>query len=175
MGIEVEVRAFITEKQYKQLTDFFDKNAELVIDDEQETHYLSGNKDLRIQKNKRHSKIWMKGGKIHDDHREELEIFTDKDNFPLLERLFKELGYSTEIKWFRKRKEYKWGDVTACIDDTRGYGKIVELEKMTEAGEKGDALDYLRGKLASLGIELTPKEEFNSRYEHYKKNWRNLV
>lgn len=175
MATEVEIRAFITDAQYKKLRDFFNKNAKLVIEDEQETHYLSGDKDLRIQKNKRHSKIWMKGGKIHDDHREELEIFTDKNNFPLLERLFKELGYNTKIKWFRKRREYKWGDITACIDDTKGYGRIIELEKITELDEKENTLKYLKEKLASLDIKLTPKEEFNSKYEHYKKNWRDLI
>jgi len=173
--IEIEVRAFITDDQYNRLAGFFSENAELVADDEQETHYLSGGKDLRLQKNKRHAKIWFKGGKIHDDHREEIEIFTDKDKFPLLERLFKELGYNTEIKWFRKRKEYMWGDVTACLDDTEGYGKIIELEKMVKESEKEGTLDYLKGRLSELGIPLTPKEDFNARYEHYKKNWKELA
>lgn len=117
----------------------------------------------------------MKSGKIHDDQREELEIFTDKNNFPSLERLFRELGYSTEIKWFRKRREYRWGDVTVCIDDTKGYGRIIELEKITGLNTKEDTLKYLKEKLASLDIKLTPKEEFNSKYEYYKKNWRELV
>ena len=175
MGIEAEVRAFITDEQYKRLIDYFDENAELIADDEQETHYLSGEKDLRIQKNKRYAKIWMKSGRIHDDHREELEVRTDKENFKELERLFSELGHTVEIKWFRKRKEYRWGDVTVCLDDTKGYGKIIELEKSVKESEKEKTFEYLKAKLSELNVALTPKEEFNSKYEHYKKNWKSLT
>jgi len=175
MGIEVEVRAFLTDKQYKDLTEFFNENAEFLGEDEQETHYLSGGKDLRIQKNNKYSKIWMKSGKIHDNHREELEIRTDKNNFSLLEKLFSEMGHNAEIKWFRKRKEYKWGDVTVCLDDTRGYGKIMELEKIVDSNEKEKTYDYLKTKLSELKIPLTPKEKFDSAYSNYKENWKTLI
>jgi predicted adenylyl cyclase CyaB len=175
MSTEVEVRAFISDGQYSRLLDFFKMNAKLIADDEQETHYLSGGKDLRIQRNKRHAKIWMKKGKIHDDHREEIEILTEKENFPGLERLFLELGHVTEIKWFRKRKEYFWGDITACLDDTKGYGKIIELEKKAKDSEKIVVLEYLKGKMNELDIELTPREEFDSKYAYYKTNWKKLT
>ncbi|MFH1246815.1 MAG: CYTH domain-containing protein, partial [Candidatus Micrarchaeota archaeon] len=121
-NIEVEIRAFVNDEQYSELLNFFEKNAELVTEDEQETHYLSNSgKDLRIQKNLNYAKIWMKEGKIHDDCREEIEIRTKKEDFSQLEKLFSTLGYEPEIKWFRKRKEYKWNDVTVCLDDTKGY------------------------------------------------------
>jgi len=175
MGIEVEVRAFISDGQYSRLLNFFEKNAKLIADDKQETHYLSGGKDLRIQRNKRHAKIWMKKGKIHDDHREEIEIFTEKEDFPELEKLFLELGHVPEIKWFRKRKEYEWDDVTACLDNTKGYGKIIELEKKAKDLEKDAVLEYLKGKMKELDIDLTPREEFDSKYAHYKTNWKKLT
>ena len=175
MATEVEIRAFINDGQYSRLLEFFEKNAKLIADDEQETHYLSGGKDLRIQRNKRHAKIWMKKGKIHDDHREEIEILTEKENFPELEKLFLELGHVPEIKWFRKRREYEWGDVTACLDDTRGYGRIIELEKKTSDSEKTATLEYLKGKMKELDVSLTPRGEFDSKYAHYKANWKRLT
>jgi predicted adenylyl cyclase CyaB len=175
MGTEIEIRAFVTDEQYKKLADFLTKNAEFVSDDKQETHYLSGDNDLRIQKNNRYAKIWMKKGKIHDDEREEIEIKTGKEDFEELKKLFLELGYITEIKWFRTRKEYKWEDITVCLDDTRGYGKIIELEKITEGDDKEVTLDYLKNKLAELNVPLTPKEEFNRKYAHYKQNWKTLT
>lgn len=33
----------------------------------------------------------------------------------------------------------------------------------------------LKDKLKELGIELTPKEEFDKKFEYYKKNWRQLT
>lgn len=170
--IEVEIRSFIDDDQYRRLDYFFSKNAKLIVDDEQETHHLSGEKDLRIQKNSRHSKIWMKGGKIHDDQRDELELKMETEKFPLLEKLFRELGYETEIKWFRKRKEYEWNGITVCLDDTRGYGKIIELEKMIDSDDKEKTLELLKSRMNDLNVTLTPKEEFNEKYEDYKKNWK---
>lgn len=173
--IEVEVRAFINDEKYKELESYFEKNAKLITEDEQETHYLSGEKDIRIQKNKNYAKIWMKHGQIHDDFREEIEIKTEKENFGELEKLFRALDYSTEIKWFRKRKEYIWEDITVCLDNTKGYGKIIELEKMTNDKQKEQIHEFLKSKLSELKVELTPKEEFKNKYEDYKKNWKTLI
>lgn len=99
-NIEIEIRSFISEKQYKKLLSYFRKNAKLIMEDTQETIYYDCPQDLRIQKNKYFSKIWLKKGKIHDDSREEIEIHTDINNFDNLKNLFQELGYGIDIKWF---------------------------------------------------------------------------
>ncbi len=79
MNIEVEIRSFLSKEQYEQLLNFFKQNAQLVKEDDQETWYFEGEQDLRIQKNRLYSKIWLKKGKIHDDYREEIEIKLDKN------------------------------------------------------------------------------------------------
>ena len=56
--IEVEIRAFISENQYKKLLLYFKKNSELVTEDNQETIYFDCKEDLRIQRNNNSSKIW---------------------------------------------------------------------------------------------------------------------
>ncbi len=175
MNIEAEVRSFISEEKYNELLDFFKENAEIVKEDYQETFYFNSEEDLRIQKNDFYSKVWLKKGKLHDDSREEIEIKFDKNDFENVEKLFLALGYETEIKWLRKRFEFNWKGTTVCLDHTKGYGYIIEFEKMCSEEEKEREVGLLKDKLKSLGVDLTSKEEFNRKFNDYKENWRVLI
>lgn len=179
-NIEVEVRSFISEKQYKELLDFFRKEGKFLSEDNQTTHYFDCNADVRIQKNESqssesYSKIWMKEGKLHDDHREELEIKFDKEDFEKLEKVFLSLGFNVEIKWFRKRYTFIWDTVHVMVDFTKGYGYILELEKMSDESNKEETLKLLKQKLAWLSIKPSSKEEFKKKYSYYKENWKELT
>jgi predicted adenylyl cyclase CyaB len=173
--IEVEVRSFINRKQYNQLLKFFKKNAKLVKEDYQESYYFDSKHDLRIQQSKFFSKIWFKKGKIHDDAREEFEIRFDRRDFRLLEKLFTSLGFKVQIKWFRKRLEFLWDGIKVCLDYTKGYGYIIELEKVVPASEKKKTLSLLKQRLKELNLPLTPRKEFEKKFRYYSKNWRSLV
>ena len=175
MNIEVEIRSFIDEEKYNNLIDFFKREGKLVKEDNQETHYFKGNEDLRIQKNNFYSKIWLKKGKIHDDAREEIEIKSDNKSFESLSKLFGTLGYEVEIKWFRDRKEFDWQGIKVTLDYTKGYGYILELEKMSDEAGKERVLEELNQKLRELEIEKTSREEFDAKFEDYKKNWKELT
>jgi len=175
MNTEVEIRSFISRNQYNELLKFFKKEGKFVNEDYQETYYFDSKEDLRIQRNKFFSKIWLKKGKIHDDHREEIEIKFDREQFKDLERLFLSLGFGVEIKWFRKRYTFKWQGLEAMVDYTKGYGYILELEKVCPKEGKEKALKMLKQKLKTLNIPLTPREEFDKKYEYYRKNWRKLI
>ncbi len=174
-NIEVEVRSFIDESKYHQLIDFFEQHAKFLKEDSQVTHYFTGDHDLRIQKNNFFSKIWMKKWQIHDDHREELEIKFDKENFEKLQQLFLNLWYEIEITWLRKRLQFDWDGIDVSLDFTKWYGYIIELEILTTDLEKDEALDVLRKKFAELEIPITPKEEFKKKYERYKQNRKTLI
>ncbi|MCX6739764.1 MAG: CYTH domain-containing protein [Candidatus Parcubacteria bacterium] len=174
-NIEVEVRSFITKEQYDKLLGFFTTNAKLVKEDYQETFYFDCSQDLRIQKNDFYSKIWLKKGQLHDDFREELEIKFPKEDFPQLENLFLSLGFKVQIKWLRKRFEFNWQGIIVCLDYTKGYGYIIELEKMCSEAEQENEAGKLKKKLQSLEIDLTPKEEFTAKYNYYKDNWADLI
>ena len=174
-NIEVEIRSFISPEKYQQLLDFFHKEGKFINEDYQETYYFDAEQDLRIQRNNVHAKIWLKKGKLHDEHREELEIKFDRDNFEVLERLFLTLGYSVSIKWFRKRYTFGWEGITVMLDYTKGYGHIIELEKMSAEHEKEKSLQLLKSKLQKLNIPLTAKEEFDNKYKRYKEHWRKLI
>lgn len=174
-NIETEIRSFVSKEQYEKLLDFFKQNAKLIKEDYQETFYFDCEADLRIQRNNFFSKIWMKKGNIHDDYREELEIKFDKDEFEKLEKLFLSLGFNVQIKWFRKRFEFQWENITVCLDFTKGYGYIIELEKMTSESNKEKEYENLKQRLKSLNVNITSKEEFKKKFLEYKENWRSLV
>lgn len=175
MPIEVEIRSFISSEKYQELLAFFHQAAEFISEDEQETHYFDTPEDIRIQKNNFFSKIWWKKGKLHDDQREEIEIKCEKDDFSHLEHLFATLNIPTTIKWFRNRHTFHWQGISVMIDYTKGYGYIIELEKVVPEEEKEPALQELKEKFTRLGIPITPKEEFNQKYQYYKENWRELT
>lgn len=176
MAIEVEARSFISPDKYKELLEYMEKNAKSSEDDYQITYYFKGPADLRIQRNNKFAKLWLKKGKIHDKHREEMEVKFDREDFKELEKLLKALGYDVEIKWFRQRNRFQWDGMKVTIDYTKGYGHIIELEKIAKKEEEKDKIyEELKEKLKSLGVEISPREKFEERFKHYKKNWRSLV
>lgn len=175
MKTEVEIRAFISRGQYLKLLRFFKKNDKKIKQDFQETIYFSGKKDLRIQKNQKYSKIWLKSGKIHDNARDEIEIIVPRSDFQKLLNLFSMLGYKIAIKWLRRRSEFNWRGINVCLDYTKGYGYIIELEKVTTVKNHQKLLKELKEKLRTLGIKETPKKEFGQKFTFYKKNWKKLI
>jgi len=173
--IEVEIRSFITEEKYGELIERLKREGEFLGEDCQETYYFDAKEDLRIQRNNSFSKIWMKKGKIHDEQREEIEIRFSRDDFEKLENIFLSIGFSVSVKWFRKRHSFRWQGIDVAVDFTRGYGYILELEKMADEGSKEKSLGLLKRKMKALGIPPTPKGEFDRKYEYYRKNWKRLA
>ncbi len=165
----------ISEDEYQTLLGQFKDVAVFEGADEQVTYYFDSKEDLRIQKNEHYAKVWLKKGELHDDHREEIEIKVPKDDFEKLEHLFLLLGYNISIKWFRTRNAFKWGDIDVALDHTKGYGHILELEKLTNDEEKENTVHYLKSKLVQLGLEQTPKETFDQKYQYYKEHWREIM
>lgn len=174
--IEIEARSFITKEEYKKLKKKLDKEAKFLDSINEETVYFKGTKgDLRLRRDENQTYIIFKKGKIHNDSREEMEIKFAKQDFKKIEKLFKKLGFREEIKWFRKRRVYQWGDSKVFLDDTKGYGFIIELEKIGKVGEERKIHKRLENKLKSRGIQITPQKVFNKKFEYYKKNWRRIL
>ena len=175
MDIEVELRCFLTRKRYEELLALLSREGKQVAEEEQETHYLDEQGALRIQKSTTHSKVWYKAGKLHDEQRQEIEVRARRDDFPEFERLFKALGYKTYIKWIRNRKEFEWNGVSVMLDYTKGYGYILELEKKSDESNKDKDLTMLKERFAELGLQPSPKDEFDRKYREYSANWDKLI
>jgi adenylate cyclase class IV len=174
-AIEVELRSFVSDDAFGTLLDFFKAHASFKDEDEQETWYLDVPEDVRIQRNKSYSKIWSKKGNIHDEAREETEARFPAEDFDKLASMAAMLGIGVKIKWFRKRIEFDWDGVSVCLDDTKGYGKILELEMVVPPESKDQALVELRSRFGSLNISITPRSEFEQAFAFYEKNWRTLT
>lgn len=174
-NIEVEVRSFISPRQFEELKEFFKSSGKFVSDDDQVSYYFSGSQDLRMQRNNFFAKIWAKKGKIHDEQREEIEVRFDRTGFEKMAAVLAVLGHEVEVKWFRKRSTFEWNGVSVMLDFTEGYGYIIELEKMCSSDEKDAAIEDLRQMMRELGIDATPREVFDERFQYYKKNWRKIL
>lgn len=174
-NIEAEIRSLITQNQYKQLFKFFKKEGKLLGEEKQISYYFSGKRDLRIQKTDSYAKIWLKKGQMHDDFREEVEIKIDIKDFEKTKKLFESLGYKVEIKWIRVRNIFSWDGIKVMLDNTKGYGYIIELEKICQESKKEKTVSMLRAMMNLLKVVETKKEEFDKKFEYYKKNWRRLT
>lgn len=180
MAIEVEVRTFITSEKYRELFHLFQSQGVLLNEDYQETYYFNCPQDLRIQKNSFYAKICLKKGNIHDAIQEEIEIQVSLEDFNKLQSLFAALNYQIKVKWFRKRYTFTWQGIKVMLDDTKGYGQILELEKVVEnetvSPEELETIrQSLEVKLTELHVPLTPKEVFNQHFHYYLSHWRELV
>ena len=175
MQIEVEVRSLVPPEKFEELLGFFKKEGRYLGVDRQETWYFDCPQDLRIQQNDNFAKVWMKSGKMHDEQRQEVEIRVGRDEFPKLAELFGGLGYGVSIKWFRTRHTFEWQGVTVTLDDTRGYGLILELELMADDAGKEAALASLKEKMSGLGIAITDRAAFDEKFRWYKEHWRQAV
>ena len=149
--IEVEVRSFVSEEQFKKLQDFMKQNAKHEGHDSQTTYYFSGPVDLRIQKGNNYPKLWLKKGRLHEDFREEIEVKFSRDDFEKMENLMEELGYEVEMSWIRERDSFLWDGIKVTLDFTRRYGYIIELEKLIDR-------DYEKDKSPFLGMVGLPAE-----------------
>jgi len=175
MVIEVEVKALLSKDEYENLAEFFHYNADFLGEDKQETWYFDCPEDIRIQKNTNYSKIIYKSGKIHDQTREEIEIKFDKNDFEKFTKILDSLGIKTKVKWFRHRKDFNWEGVKVSLDFTKGYGYILELEKISDEKNKEEVLEELKDTLKTLDIKLTPREIFDEKFDYYVANWKELV
>lgn len=175
MAIEVEIRSFLTEEQYKNLLTYFKENAEFVKEENDETEYYADQGAVRIRRTDNSAKLVLKTGNIHDEFREEHEIKIQHSDFPLFQKMFSKLKIPKQIKWQRHKHTFNWKGITAELGNNKGYGYIIELEKLTTPENKTLALQELKQKLSELKIPITPKEEFEKAYENYKNNWKNLL
>lgn len=173
--IEAEIRSFVTKERFAQLYALLLAEGEHMSTDQQETHYLDAPQDLRIQQNNFFAKIILKEGVVHDEAREEVEVKVPREEFANLQALFQGLHYGVRIKWFRTRHTFKWQGIDVMLDYTKGYGYIIELEKLCLPEELDAALVELKQKLLSLDVPLTEREIFEEKFRDYQANWEALV
>lgn len=174
-NIEVEVRTLISSSEYKNLAKKLRKIAKFKGKVKEETVYF-GSERLRVRKNDKASYLILKSGKIHQDWRREIEIKFKKEDFEKMKDILKAIGFPIKAVWRRKRKIFSWNGIKVFLDDTKGYGKIIELEKIVEKEDEEKTSSELKEKLLSLGIKkITSRAVFNKKFKKYLKNWKKLI
>lgn len=174
-SIEVELRSVIDRARFESLLAFFEKAGELKSSGWELTCYFDGPGDLRTRRTETCSKIIYKKGALFDEQREELEVESPSEDFEKLNAFLEALGRKVNIKWLRHRRVFAWQGVSAMLDLTRGYGCVVELEKLCRPEEKDAALELLGERMKALGLKATDKPELERRHEEYKKHWRKYL
>jgi hypothetical protein len=49
------------------------------------------------------------------------------------------------------------------------------MEKMTNSKNNQETYKMLREKMNSIGVKISSKEEFQEKFDYYKKNWKKLT
>lgn len=173
--IEIELRTFLEDHEYDRIAALLEKEGQWLRDHEEETIYLTGEQDLRLRKTEDKAFAILKKGQLHDDAREELEVEVKRDDFEQLALLFSSLGYEREIHWFRERRVFQWGKFTVFLDDTRGYGKILEIEYLSDNDDKAIRDEMKQVMNRDFGVTISDKKEFEERFAHYKEHWKELL
>jgi predicted adenylyl cyclase CyaB len=172
---EIEVRSFISNEEYEKLLKMLKNSGKFVEENFQITVYLDCKKDLRLQKNIHHAKIWLKEGKLHEGIREEIEVKFSKEDFEKILEIFLCLGFKVKIIWLRRRLKFELDDMKVCLDDTKGYGKIIELEVLSEKFDEKLQNELERKLEDLLGRKPTPKSVFEQKFKEYSEKWRDII
>ncbi len=174
-NIEVEARCLITEKKYNQLIKYFDKNAKLLEKFHDETAYIDGKESMRLRRDEKNSYIILKSGKIHDEFREEIEIKANRNDFKNLEKLFSAINHPVSVYWDRKRRVYLWRGFKSFLDKSRGYGCMLELEKICNKNNQEVSYNKMLQALKTIDLEPTDKQKLNKKFNNYLRNWKKLL
>jgi adenylate cyclase class IV len=172
MAVEVEVRAFTTKEQYDELLVKLAGSFELVEHTRQITKYLDTLVDTRIQVSTHGGRVWQKLGQMHDAAREELEVLMSKQDARRMLQIFENIGMKVKVTWFRERRSFLDGPYRISVDETIGYGRIIEVESQCEPSDVTQRRQDVLRKLHALGFEPTDRKCFDSAYSEYLQTWR---
>jgi len=174
-NIEVEVRALISKDDFLRLKRFFGKKAKFLNHHRDETVYFDSDGRTRLRLEKNRSYFVHKSGRIHDRHREELEINLKKFDFLPAQKFMEFLGKPVVVRWIRERFVWKFNGLKVYLDNSKGYGRIFEIEAVVYPRDKEKSYQKMLEIFKSLNIKPTPREKIQKHYKHYLKNWQRLI
>lgn len=172
---EIEYKFILDIKSKNKLEKYLKKEkAQLVKNETQDNWYYKAQKqlDLRIRRTDNKAFLILKNGWMHNVNRDEIEVKTARANFNNLDKILTSLGYKYDTKWYRKRSQYKLGNLNITIDFNAGYGWVTEIERITKKGGEKKAEEEILKFAKKIGIKPASQKLFDKMYKFYKKNWR---
>jgi len=112
-----------------------------------------GTNVLRIRRQAGKNLLTLKQGQELAKIERELEI-SDPET---LEQIILMLGFKKIVQINKIRRKCKMGDLEICVDDVKGLGGFVEVEKIT-AEDPGQVQKELLSFIANLGVDVSKRE-----------------
>lgn len=110
---------------------------------------------------------------MHGNMRYEWEAIIPEMTIERLDKHILACGFSYLSKWSRQRKEYRYKDITVCIDKNAGYGYLAEFEKVVHSEEDAEsAKASIKKELQDLGLEELSSERLGRMFVHYNAHWK---
>jgi len=180
MLYEVEVSSLLKPAGYKRLYKYLEKNSKLINKEEAETVVLAASQgDLRLVRANDKVKLICKTGDVFQEVRAEMEVLVDIKDADKLEEIFLALGFKIACQYKKKRVHFRWQGTKISLDNIKGFGLMIEMEKLVDARLVKKSEIELREKLQklldSLEIPTTPVVKLNKMYRNYLDNWQVLI
>lgn len=163
--IEIEFRARLDEKKYKELEVFLNKKAEdLGTDDKDVFFFIMPDKLLKVVNNisKKKAEIVLKMNKIgKGSDFEEITIPISQKDFDSAVNTFTKLDITDNIMHsFQKRRNYLYKDVEIALKYSDVWGYHLELEKVVNSlDQKKTAENSIRKIAKELNVYLMTDQE----------------
>ncbi len=171
-NIEVEVRALLSDAEYRRVKAFLRKHAKYLGSHRDQNTYFDREGRLRISVEPHGAFLKYKSGRIHAKAREELFVPIRRRDIKKAEVLFERLGFPVVVRWSRYREKFSWRGTTLTLDNTRGYGRMIDIEMMATPKTTAKTYRKLQDLMAALGIKPTPAAKIKRHYRWYLRSWR---
>lgn len=165
MTIEVEKRALLSKEMYDALLARLAKEAiDKGENDTESVFYLQPDAQIKVQRNDsvKTAKIaWKSGAMDGTEHRKELELTIDYDDFGTANKLMTALLDDAQVFPTRQtRHDYTLNGVDIAIKYSDDWGYHMELEVMVDATQAvPGALSRIEELAGTLGIQLLDEAE----------------
>lgn len=120
-------------------------------------HSKTGHKVMRIRRQDGIGIFNMK--QQRSSEMDNIEIETKVDDPDAIHKILSILGYEPQVEVNKIRRKGKLGEYEICLDEVKGLGAFVELEKLTsDDAEPGAVKEELLQALESLGLSRASEE-----------------
>ncbi|OIO46593.1 MAG: hypothetical protein AUJ28_02315 [Parcubacteria group bacterium CG1_02_37_51] len=180
MLYEVEVRNILKPQGYRKLDNYLKKHARLIEQKQEETICFRVKKgDLLLRRNEGEVKLTYKDRDVIHDIRAEMEVLMGLNDFDATQEMLQALKFTIKMKWYKRRKIYRWQGVIIALDNVRGQGLSMEMEKLVDGRLRKKAQTELQVRMEALLDELSiksyPKKDLDAMMVYYRQHWAKLI
>ena len=161
--------AYSPSESFDRLMEFLTERGRFIRTENYETHELTPDGKLCIEKYDGYSKVLMKHGSSLSVH-DETEIRCRESDFENLLSLFSSLGYFPLTVWKINRHLFDWEQCMVYVDKIDDFGIVVRLKLYAQLKRKEDAVAEAEKMFGKLGLQIVDKEDFDQKIMTYRSN-----